>query len=80
MVPGKLKDQPRQENKQQESLDQTKEELKRSLLKDFYKRLMTEEQERQDNSKKRDAPVKANYDDEILHHLGKIWFFLDLKR
>ena len=79
-MPGKLKDQPRQENKQQESLDQTKEELKRSLLKDFYKRLMTEEQESQDNSKKSDAPVKADYDDEILRHLGKIWYFLDLKR
>uniref|UniRef100_A0A7M5VCR0 Uncharacterized protein n=1 Tax=Clytia hemisphaerica TaxID=252671 RepID=A0A7M5VCR0_9CNID len=57
------------EKKQQASLDQTKEELKRSLLKDFYKKMMTEKREKQEFAKKSDAPVSDDFDDEILRHL-----------
>nr|ARN59425.1 pp6 precursor [Clytia hemisphaerica] len=57
------------EKKQQASLDQTKEELKRSLLKDFYKKMITEKREKQEFAKKSDAPVSNDFDDEILRHL-----------
>ena len=56
---------------QKKSLDQTKEELKRSLLKDFCKELMLEEHEREEFSKKRDASVNDDFDDEVLRHLGR---------
>ena len=67
--PFRASDQAKIEEKRQKSLDQTKEELKRSLLKDFYKGLVTEERKRPD--RKKDSPTKIDYDDEILRHLGK---------